>query len=139
MAGKRKTVTLLIFSFCFLLGAYALYQIFELVRTSDNSVDSNYGTKVINQNKKENEITGQVTLQWDPVPNAISYNIYWSTNSGVNKINGKKIENAMIPTTIRDLKAGSTYYFVVTAINETGESEISKEISHTIRRGKSPS
>ena len=134
MAGKRKTVTLIIFSFCFLLGAYALYQIFEMVRTSDNSVDSNYGSKAINQNKNENEKTGQVTLQWDPVPNAISYNIYWSTNSGVNKTNGKKIENTMIPTTIRSLKAGTTYYFVVTAVNETGESEASKEISHKISR-----
>ena len=134
MAGKRKTVTLIIFSFCFLLGAYALYQIFEMVRTSDNSVDLNYSTKTINQNKKENEKTGQVTLQWDPVPNAISYNIYWSTNSGVNKTNGKKIENTMIPATIRNLKAGTTYYFVVTAVNETGESEASKEISHTISR-----
>ena len=132
MPGRRKTVTLMIFSFCFLLGAYALFQIFEMVTTSENSIDSNYSTKAITQIKLENKITGQVTLQWDPVPNAISYNIYWDTNPGVDKINGRKIENAMIPTTIRDLNAGTTYYFVVTAVNETGESETSKEISYTI-------
>ena len=103
-----------------------------MVRTSENIVDSDFSTTSINQNKKNNGITGQVTLQWDPVPNAISYNIYWNTNPGVSKINGKKIENAINPTTIKDLKVGATYYFVVTAVNETGESETSKEISHTI-------
>ena len=72
-----------------------------------------------------------VTLDWDNVPNAISYNIYWSDSPGVTKQNGKKISNVKNPYTFKGLKPG-TYYFVVTAVNESGESEESEEFSLTV-------
>jgi trans-2-enoyl-CoA reductase len=75
---------------------------------------------------------GQVTLAWDNVPNAISYNIYWNNSPGVTKHNGKKISNVKNPHTINGLKRGATYYFVVTAVGESGESEESEEISFTV-------
>jgi fibronectin type 3 domain-containing protein len=74
---------------------------------------------------------GNVTLGWDDVPNAISYNIYWNDSPGVTKQNGKKISNVKNPYTIKGLKPG-TYYFVVTAVNESGESEESEEFSLTV-------
>ena len=84
--------------------------------------------------EKENSGSGQVTLQWNDVPNVKSYNVYYSKSPGVNKRNGDKILNAANPVTIKDLTPGATYYFVVTAVNEFGESEISEEILSTVSK-----
>jgi uncharacterized protein YcfL len=73
-----------------------------------------------------------VTLAWDDVPNATSYNIYWSDKPGVTKKNGTKISNAKNPHKISELKKGKTYYFVVTAVNASGESKESEEISFLV-------
>jgi hypothetical protein len=75
---------------------------------------------------------GKITLSWSPVPGAVSYNVYFSTSPGVTTLNGVKIANAINPITIRDLRPGRTYYFVVTALSAAGhESGVSEEISHT--------
>jgi hypothetical protein len=81
--------------------------------------------------KSEISEIGNVTLAWDDVPSAISYNIYWNDSPGVTSLNGNKIANAKNPHTIKGLKPG-TYYFVVTAVNEFGESEESAELSFTV-------
>lgn len=77
---------------------------------------------------------GQATLAWDHVPEAISYNIYWSESPGVNKHNGNKITNATNPYTFRGLTRGKTYYLVVTAVHNSGESEESEELSFTPKK-----
>ena len=76
--------------------------------------------------------TEKVTLTWDKVANATSYNVYWSNSSGVNKRNGVKISAVKNPVTITGLKRGATYYFVVTSVNESGESRESKELPYTV-------
>jgi lysophospholipase L1-like esterase len=76
--------------------------------------------------------SGRVTLSWDEVPGAISYNIYLSTSPGVTKLRGYKIRDAINPITITDLEPGTTYYFIVTMVNELGESEKSKKISYAV-------
>jgi fibronectin type 3 domain-containing protein len=81
--------------------------------------------------KSEISEIGNVTLAWDDVPSAISYNIYWNDSPGVTSLNGNKIANAKNPHTIKGLKPGN-YYFVVTAVNEFGESEESAELSFTV-------
>lgn len=76
---------------------------------------------------------GQVTLSWDKVPNAVSYNIYYGESQGVTKQKGKKIANVNTPYIIKGLKRGIIYYFVVTAATNFGESKESKEVSLTVK------
>jgi fibronectin type 3 domain-containing protein len=80
-------------------------------------------------NKVSTPETQDVTLGWEDVPNATSYNIYWSDKPGVTKKNGTKISNVKNPHKIKGLKKGGKYYFVVTAVNASGESKESEEIS----------
>ena len=74
---------------------------------------------------------GQVTLSWNTVSDATSYNIYWSTMSGVTKTTGTKISNVTSPYTHTGLTNGTTYYYVVTAVNSNGESNESIQVSVT--------
>jgi fibronectin type 3 domain-containing protein len=72
---------------------------------------------------------GQVSLTWASVSNATSYNVYYSTASGVTIANG-----TMVPATTNSyvqtgLTAATTYYFIVTAQNSTGESVASTQVS----------
>ena len=76
--------------------------------------------------------TGGATLAWDNVPNAISYNIYWSEKPGVTKKTGTKISNVKNPHKMTGLKIGKKYYVVVTAVNAFGESKESEELSFTV-------
>ena len=75
----------------------------------------------------------QATLAWDNVPGATAYNIYWRNQPGVTKHNGRKIANVKNPHSLTDLVPGKTYYLVVTAVSQRGESSISKEISFTAK------
>ncbi len=72
---------------------------------------------------------GQVTINWDAVAYATSYNIYYSTTSGVTTTTGIKIANATSPYIHPGLTNGITYYYVVTAVNNYGESRESTDIS----------
>jgi hypothetical protein len=73
--------------------------------------------------------TVQVILQWDPVPGADAYNVYWSRFAGVTKHTGHKIPDAANPIAITDLDPDTIYYFVVTAVGDAGESQESKEMA----------
>ena len=74
----------------------------------------------------------RVTLNWTPVTEAASFNIYYATNPGVTK--------TVFDTAIRDVHGSNAitlvnstkYYFVITAVNASGqESAVSKEVSAT--------
>ena len=81
------------------------------------------------KNTDETADTVQVTLQWNNVPGAASYNVYWSRFPGVTKHNGHKIPNAANPIALTDLEPDTTYYFVVTVVDNRGESHESREMS----------
>jgi len=74
---------------------------------------------------------GLNVLIWSVVSGATSYNVYWSTASGVNKSNGTKITSTSSPLTHAGLTGGITYYYVVTSQNTDGESAESAEVSAT--------
>jgi fibronectin type 3 domain-containing protein len=76
----------------------------------------------------------QVTIAWTAVSDAASYNIYWSTTSGAAtggaQINGVAAGAATPSYTQQGLANGSTYYYVVTAVDENGgESAASAQVS----------
>jgi fibronectin type 3 domain-containing protein len=81
--------------------------------------------------------SGEVTVGWDTVAGATSYNVYVAASSGVTKANyetlpsGNRHPVAAGPFTKSDLIDGTTYYFVVTAVNAAGESAESSEVSAT--------
>jgi uncharacterized delta-60 repeat protein len=84
--------------------------------------------------------TLQNTLRWDAVSGAASYNLYWSTSSGVTKSNGTKIAGVTSPYTHKaagsPLTNGQTYYYVVTAVdsstNESADSSQAAATPHTL-------
>jgi len=71
----------------------------------------------------------QVTLSWNSVPGATSYNIYWSNTPGVTKTNGTEIKGVTSPYTHTGLTNYTAYYYVVTAVNSNGESIESNQVS----------
>ena len=75
--------------------------------------------------------TQQVTLSWFATSGAISYNIYYSIASGVTIANGTKITGATSPYALIGLLDGTAYYYIITAVNSTGESVASAQASAT--------
>ncbi len=73
---------------------------------------------------------GQVALNWNPVAGAASYTVHYGTASGgpyglsVTGLTGSS-------TTVSGLTDNTAYYFVVTAVNSSGESLPSSEITAT--------
>jgi len=73
---------------------------------------------------------GEVTVRWSPVAGATSYNIYWNTAGGVttsDEVIGTSTTLFVHPY----LANGTTYYYVVSAVNIEGESDLSSEASAT--------
>ncbi len=73
--------------------------------------------------------TGQVTLSWTSVSNATSYNLYYVSAPGVTTANGTKVTSVSSPYVQNGLAAGTSYYYVVTAVNSAGESAASAQAS----------
>jgi len=73
---------------------------------------------------------GQVTLNWTASAGATAYNVKRATVSGGPYTN---VVSGIAPTTYTDtgLSNGTTYYYVVSAVNAYGESANSSEVSAT--------
>jgi lysophospholipase L1-like esterase/fibronectin type 3 domain-containing protein len=84
----------------------------------------------------------RVIIRWsaqEAAETTVSHNLYWSTSAGVTKASGIKITGVTNPYTHTDLMNGTTYYYVVTSVNEYGEGGISREVSATPDQGNVPS
>ncbi len=66
----------------------------------------------------------QVTLTWDTVTGATSYNLYWSNTAGcpTQGTDGNQISGVTPPYTHTGLTNGLNYCYGVTAVNSAGES-----------------
>jgi hypothetical protein len=74
----------------------------------------------------------QVSLSWTAIAGATSYNLYWGTSTGVTTTNGTKISGiATNSYTQSGLTNGTSYYYIVAAVNATGESAPSTQVSAT--------
>lgn len=73
--------------------------------------------------------SNQITLEWESIWGADSYNIYWSTEPGVTKLDGIMITNVVSPYIHSELVNGVTYYYVITSVFANSESTVSKEVS----------
>ena len=94
---------------------------------------------------------GRITITWDPVPDAMYYNLYFQTTKGVQikfsdltrpiagpddfktVIGVKKekatcLEGAQSPFVHDDLANGTCYHYVVTVVTPKGESPESQEV-----------
>src|SRR5579864_1388758 len=72
----------------------------------------------------------QVSLLWAPSSGATSYNLYYSTSTGVTPANGTKLTGiATNSYTHSGLTNGTSYFYVVTAVNGSGESDASAQAS----------
>ncbi len=72
-----------------------------------------------------------VTLQWDPVPGATSYDLYRGTEPGVTPGNGTLFPNVTSPYEDTTVVNDTTYYYVLEVVGEGGRSPASGQISGT--------
>jgi len=71
----------------------------------------------------------EVTITWNSAPRATSYNIYWAFSSAATGVLGTKIADVTSPFVHTELSPFGFYSYVVTAVNEVGESGPSVEVS----------
>jgi N-acetylneuraminic acid mutarotase len=76
---------------------------------------------------------GQITVGWNSVADADSYNLYWDTAPGLSTATDNRIARITGPFTHAGLSNGTAYYYVVTAVNAGGESAASAEVGATPR------
>ncbi len=71
----------------------------------------------------------EATLTWDAVDGAVSYNVYWDDEAGVDK-GDTKIPGVASPYEHTGITNGTTYYYVVAAVDGNDiEGELSAEVS----------
>lgn len=74
------------------------------------------------------EDSGQVTLSWNSLSGATSYNLYWSTSPVVTTSTGIPIPGVSSPYFHSGRADGTTYFYVVTALKGARESVESAEV-----------
>jgi uncharacterized protein YkwD len=105
--------------------------------SSSSSSFSSLATSGAPQNVAVVPANGSVTLTWNAVVGASSYNIYYASESKILISNiasfddGTLLQNVSSPRVINSLRNNETYYFVVTAVSGGTESVASNEVSAT--------
>ncbi len=77
--------------------------------------------------------SGKITVAWDNVPGATSYNVYWSTDAAMTKDTATRAETNLGSFVLSAVVPGRTYYFFVTSVFPGGvESEISNKVQISV-------
>lgn len=71
----------------------------------------------------------QVTVAWESIPGAESYNLYWLPAPGVNAQTGNRIVGARSPYLHKELANGIPYFYVVMAVRNGVEGSPSAIVS----------
>ena len=79
---------------------------------------------------------GQVSISWDEVPGALSYNVYYANSAGLTKWNCVKIPKAARPLTLTELSWGRSYFFGLSAVTAAGEGDILVEREYTVNKAE---
>ncbi|NOZ51718.1 MAG: DUF1566 domain-containing protein [Gammaproteobacteria bacterium] len=83
------------------------------------------------------DINKKIVISWSDSPGAQHYNLYMASQPGVKPENYNSLENGSVrlmvnsPIELENLPKNTTFYFTVSATNETGESPVSTEVSIT--------
>jgi len=108
-----------------------------LISNLSSSSVASTGALSVPQNIAVIPANGAVTLSWNPVAGATSYNIYFASEPNIlianiaNLDDGTQLQNVTSPQVINALRNDETYYFVVTAVSAGVESLASSEVSAT--------
>jgi len=73
----------------------------------------------------------EVIIEWNEVTGAYFYNVYWSDLADIDIKTANNVRADDTSVTIDNLTNDETYYFVVTAVGEGNESELSAELIAT--------
>ena len=79
----------------------------------------------------------QVSVTWSPASGATSYNLYRGASAGGEGATPYKT-NVTSPSVDTGLTNGTTYYYKVSAVNASGTSALSSEVSATPSAGTAP-
>jgi hypothetical protein len=71
---------------------------------------------------------GSVSIVWSAVAGALSYKVYFSSGTTVDKT-GASFTNASSPKIVQGLSNGTVYAFTVSAVNAAGESDMSQVVT----------
>jgi hypothetical protein len=105
--------------------------------TGDCTVDASFSLLVLSppDNVQATAGSAQVTLTWDEVDGALSYNVYYGTSAGIDITTSASFDQLLLlqqsPVMVSELEDGVDYYFVVTAVAGPAESLASAEVSAT--------
>lgn len=72
-----------------------------------------------------------IGLDWDPVDGATGYRVYWSETPGVTPAGASGSAEAQPGWIHEGLSNGTTYYYVVVALDGSGQADPSTEVSAT--------
>ncbi|MBZ2188064.1 fibronectin type III domain-containing protein [Alcanivorax sp. JB21] len=112
-----------------------------LVGCGGSSSSGNSSPVAVPQNLEANAMNGKAELTWQPVEDATSYTLYYSTQASIDINNPggtgdwDMVTDATSPHTAAGLENGTPYYFVVTATVDARESAASNEVDVTPLEG----
>ncbi|BCS53248.1 hypothetical protein [Geobacter sp. SVR] len=109
--------------------ACLLLSVFMLAGCGDGSGGAAAAAKVAAAPADVTATSGinKITLSWNPVAGADSYNIYWSDTPGPSPATGTKIAGVTSPYVHEGLFVSKTYFYVVTAVSHGVESPASSQ------------